>query len=80
MNQPTLRHLKIDRQGIELIRTAFRKKGRSTITLNLDVADLCAAKTRSKKAGIPYQPLVKTLLSTTVSQQESIQSCLAQRE
>jgi uncharacterized DUF497 family protein len=53
MNQPNLRHLKIDRQGTELIRTALGKKGRGTITLNLDAADLCAAKTRSKKAGIP---------------------------
>jgi|CXWL01.1.fsa_nt_gi predicted DNA binding CopG/RHH family protein len=80
MKQPNLRHLKIDRQGTELIRTAFRKKGRGTITLNLDAADLCAAKTRPKKAGIPYQRLVKTLLSTTMSQQESIPSRLTRLE
>ncbi len=54
MKQLTLRHLKIDREGTELIRTALRKKGRITITVNLDAADLRAAKTRSKQAGIPY--------------------------
>ncbi|NOU10309.1 MAG: hypothetical protein HOO98_09870 [Nitrospira sp.] len=48
-----------------------------TITADLDAADLLAAKTRSKKAGIPYQRMVKTLLTTTVSQQELIQSRLA---
>lgn len=80
MKQPTLRHLKIDREGTELIRTALQKKGRVTITVNLDAADLLAAKTHSKKAGIPYQRIVKTLLTTTVSQQESIQSRLTRLE
>jgi hypothetical protein len=33
-----------------------------------------------KKAGIPYQRIVQTLPSTTVSQQESIQSRLSRLE
>lgn len=80
MKQPRLRHLKLDREGTEIIRNALRKKGRVTITVNLDAADLRAQKTHSKKAGIPYQRLLKTLLATTVSQQESMQSRLAQLE
>lgn len=80
MKQPTLRHLKIDRGGTELIRNALRKKSRVTITVHLDTADLRAQKTHSKKAGIPYQRLLKTLLTTTVSQQESIQSRLVRLE
>lgn len=80
MKQPKLRHLKLDREGTEIIRNALRKKGRVTITVNLDAADLRVQKTHSKKAGIPYQRLLKTLLATTVSQQESMQSRLAQLE
>ncbi len=79
MKQPNLRHLKIDRGGTEIIRNAIRRKGRVTITVNLDAADLRAQKTHSKKAGAPYQRLL-TLLTTTVSQQESIQSRLARLE
>lgn len=63
MKQPNLRHLKIDRDGTELIRNAIRKKGRVTITVNLDAADLRTQTTRSKKSGVPYQRLLKTLLT-----------------
>ncbi|MFO0701574.1 MAG: hypothetical protein U0236_20320 [Nitrospira sp.] len=80
MKQPNLRRLKIDREGTELIRHALRKNGRVTITVNLDTADLRAQRTHSKKSGMPYQRLLKALLTTTVSQQESIQSRLARLE
>ena len=77
MKQPTLRHLKIDREGTELIRTALRKKGRVTITVDLDAADLAHERLAPKETGISYHRLVKALLSTTVSQQEKIHSRLA---
>lgn len=80
MKQPHLRHLKVDREGIEIIRTALRKQGQVTITVHLDAAALRVRKTDSKKAGIPYHRLLKTLLTTTVSEQESIQSRLARLE
>lgn len=69
MKQPNLRHLKVDREGTETIRTALRKKGQATITVHLDAANLRVRKTQSKKAGIPYHRLLKTLLITTVSEQ-----------
>lgn len=80
MKQPNLRHLKIDQEGTELIRRAIRKKGRVTITVNLGAADLRARKTHAKNGGIPYQRLLNRLLTTTVFQQESIQSRLARLE
>jgi predicted DNA binding CopG/RHH family protein len=73
MKQPNLRHLKIDRTGTATMRKALRKS-QVTITINLHSADLQALNTRSKKSGVPYQRLLNTLITTTVSQQESIQS------
>lgn len=73
MKQPTLRHLKIDSTGTVTMRKALRK-GRVTITINLDPDDLRILNTRSKKSAVSYQHLLRTLLTTTVSQQESIQS------
>lgn len=73
MKQPNLRDLKIDRAGTGTIRKALRKN-QVTITINLSEEDIQALKTRSKKGGILYQRLLSTLITTTVSQQESIQS------
>lgn len=73
MKQPNLRHLKIDPIGTATMRKALRK-GRVTITMNLNAADLHTLNTRSKKSGVPYQRLLSKLITTTVSQQESIQS------
>jgi len=73
MKQPNLRDLKIDRVGTGAIRKALRKS-HVTITINLNEEDMQALKTRSKKGGILYQRLLSTLITTTVSQQESMQS------
>lgn len=73
MKQPNLRQLKIDRAGTTTMKKALRKK-RVTITINLNAADLHRLNTRSKKSALPYQRLLNTLITTTVSQQESIQS------
>ena len=73
MKQPNLRHLKIDRAGTDTIRKALRKS-HVTITIKLNAEDMRTLKTRSTKAGIPYQRLLSTLITTTVSQQESMQS------
>ncbi|MFY4727581.1 hypothetical protein [Nitrospira sp. BLG_2] len=72
MKHPNLRHLKINRDGTDSIRNALRKKGRSPSPSILTQPICCVPTTRSKKVRIPYQRLVKTLLSTTVSQQESL--------
>lgn len=73
MKRPALRHLKIDRAGTTGMRRTLRKN-RVTITINLNPEELQTLNTRSKKSGIPYQRLLSTLITTTVSQQESIQS------
>ncbi|MBI5314781.1 MAG: hypothetical protein HZB34_02285 [Nitrospirae bacterium] len=51
-----------------------------TITANLDSDSLKALKTLSRNAGIPYQRLLNTLLTTNITQQESIQSRLNRLE
>lgn len=79
MKPPPLRHLKIDRTGTPTMRRALRKN-RVTITINLDTADLQTLNTRSKKSGARYQQLLRTLITTTVAQQESIQSRIAHLE
>ncbi len=80
MKQPNLTHLKLDRVATKKIRTALSKKNRVTITVNLDTESLKALKTRSSKTGIPYQRLLNTVLTTSVTQQESIQSRLDRLE
>lgn len=80
MKQPSLRHLTIDQTGTKNIRTALRKKRQVTISVNVSPADLRREKNRSTKAGIPYQQLVYTLLTTSVRQQESMQSRLDRLE
>ena len=80
MKQPTLSHLKIDRGATKKIRTALSKKNRVTITVNLDTESLKALQTLSKESRIPYQRLLNTVLTTSVTQQESIQSHLDRLE
>jgi hypothetical protein len=60
--------------------TALSKKNRVTITVNLDSGSLKALKTLSRNTGISYQRLLNTLLTTNVTQQESIQSRLNRLE
>lgn len=62
------------------IRTALSKKNRVTITVNLDTESLKALQTLSKESRIPYQRLLNTVLTTSVTQQESIQSHLDRLE
>ena len=80
MKQPNLSHLKIDRGATKKIRTALSKKNRVTITVNLDTESLKALQTLSKESRIPYQRLLNTVLTTSVTQQESIQSHLDRLE
>ena len=80
MQQPNLSHLRIDRVATKKLRAALSKKNRVTITVNLDTDSLKALKTRSRTTGIPYQRLLNTLLTTNVTQQESIQSRLDRLE
>lgn len=80
MKQPNFRHMRIDRVATKKIRTVLSKKKRVTITVNLDTDSLRALKTLSRKTGIPYQRLLNTVLTTNVSQQESIQSRLNRLE
>jgi len=80
MKQPNVRHLRIDRVATKKILTALSKKKRVTITVNLDTDSLKALKTLSRKTGIPYQRLLNTVLTTNVTQQESIQSRLNRLE
>lgn len=60
--------------------TALSKKNHVTITVNLDSGSLKALKTLSRNTGISYQRLLNTLLTTNVTQQESIQSRLNRLE
>lgn len=80
MKQPNLHHLRIDRVASGKIRAALSKKKRVTITVNLDTDSLKALKTLSSKTGIPYQRLLNTVLTTNITQQESIQSRLNRLE
>ncbi len=80
MQHPNLSRLRIDRVATNKIRTALSKKNRVTITVNLDSDSLKALKIRSRNTGIPYQRLLNTMLTTTVTQQESIQSRLNRLE
>jgi len=80
MKQPNLSHLRIDRVATNKIRTALSKKNRVTITVHLDPDSLKTLKTRSRNTGIPYQRLLNTLLTTNISQQESVQSRLNRLE
>ena len=80
MKQPNFRHLRIDRVATKKISTALSKKRQVTITVNLDTDSLKALKTLSSKTGIPYQRLLNTVLTTNVTQQESIQSRLNRLE
>ena len=80
MQHPNLSRLRIDRVATNKIRTALSKKNRVTITVNLDSDSLKALKTRSRNTGIPYQRLLNTMLTTNVTQQESIQSRLNRLE
>ena len=80
MKHPNLSHLRIDRVATNKIRTAFSKKNRVTITVNLDSDSLKALTTLSRNTGIPYQRLLNTLLTTNISQQESVQSRLNRLE
>ncbi len=80
MKHPNLSHLRIDRVATNKIRTALSKKNRVTITVNLDSDSLKALKTLSRNTGIPYQRLMNTVLTTNVTQQESIQSRLHRLE
>jgi predicted DNA binding CopG/RHH family protein len=80
MKQPNLSHLKIDRGAMKKIRTALSKKNRVTITANLDTESLKVLQTLSKKSGIRYQRLLNTVLTSTLTQQESIQSRLDRLE
>jgi len=65
---------------LKKIRTALSKKNRVTITVNLDTESLKALQTLSKESRIPYQRLLNTVLTTSVTQQESIQSHLDRLE
>ena len=80
MKQPNFRHLRIDRVATNKVRAALSKKNKVTITVNLDTDSLKALKTQSSKTGIPYQRLLNTVLTTNVTQQESIQSRLNRLE
>jgi predicted DNA binding CopG/RHH family protein len=80
MKHPNLSHLRIDRVATSKIRTALSKKNRVTITVNLDSDSLKSLKTRSRNTGIPYQRLLNTMLTSNVTQQESIQSRLNRLE
>ena len=80
MKQPHLSHLTIDRVATKKIHTAPSKKNRVTITVNLDMESLKALQTLSKKNGIPYQRLWTTVLTSNLTQQESIQSRLNRLE
>lgn len=80
MKQPNLSRLRIDRVATKKIRTALSKKTRVTITVHLDTDSLNALKTLSSKTGIPYQRLLNIVLTTNVTQQESIQSRLNRLE
>lgn len=62
------------------IRTALSKKNRVTITVNLDTESLKALQTLSKESRIPYQRLLNTVLTSNLTQQESIQSRLDRLE
>lgn len=80
MKQPSLRQLTIDRAGTDKIRTALLKNSHVTITVNLDAAQLQTLTSRSKKSDMPYQRLLKTLLPTSLSQEEAIHSRLDRLE
>ena len=80
MKQPDLSHLKVDRRATKNIRAALSKKNRVTITVSLDMESLKALQTLSKKSGIPYQRLLNTLLTSNLTDQESIQSRLDRLE
>jgi len=80
MKQPDLSHLKIDRGATKKIRTALSKRNRVTITVSLDTEGLKALQTLSKKSGIPYQRLLNTVLTSNLTEQESIQSRLDRLE
>ena len=80
MKQPNLSHLKNDRGATKKIRTALSKKNRVTITVNLDTESLKTLQTLSKKSGIPYQRLLNTVLTSNLTQQESVQSRLDRLE
>ena len=80
MKQPNLSHLRIDRVATNKVRAALSKKNKVTITVNLDTDSLKALKTLSNKPGIPYQRILNTVLTTNVTQQESIQSRLNRLE
>ena len=80
MQHPNLSRLRIDRVATNKIRTALSKKNRVIITVNLDSDSLKALKIRSRNTGIPYPRLLNTMLTTTVTQQESIQSRLNRLE
>lgn len=80
MKQPDLSHLKVDRRATKNIRAALSKKNRVTITVSLDMESLKALQTLSKKNGIPYQRLLNTVLTSNLTEQESIQSRLDRLE
>ena len=80
MKQPNFRQLRIDRVATKKIHAALSKKKRVTLTVNLDTDSLKALKTLSSKTGIPYQRLLNRVLTTNVTQQESIQSRLNRLE
>ena len=80
MKHPNLSHLSIDRVATNKIRAALSKKNRVTITVNLDSDSLKALKTLPRNTRIPYQQLLNTMLTTNITQQESIQSRLNRLE
>lgn len=80
MKQPNLSHLRVDRAATRKIRTAFSKKNRVTITVNLDMHSLKTLTTLSGKTGISYQRLLNGLLTNNIPQRESIQARLDRLE
>lgn len=80
MKQPDLSHLRVDRAATRKIRTAFSKKNRVTITVNLDMHSLKTLTTLSGKTGISYQRLLNGLLTNNIPQRESIQARLDRLE
>ncbi|MEP6934414.1 MAG: hypothetical protein ABI988_10795 [Nitrospirota bacterium] len=80
MKQPNLRHLRIDQVATKNIHAALSKTKRVTITVHLDTNSLKALKTFSSKTGIPYQRLLNSLLTASVTREVTTQSRLNRLE
>ena len=80
MKQPSLKNLKIDKKGTELMRKKALASKKVKITINFDANVLDEVKKLAKRIGSPYQTFLNKLVRESVENNKAREDRLSRLE